>query len=133
MMSLDNAIPMLILFGQSVVIGEAFFMNRMSVAEFLESPMMASLDKPLVIENALEWRDCQYWWKKHILTRSGSEAVIVERRDAITTSIPLQKAAHLAISESSHSNPIHISSQGRSCSTDQLPFHDLLESLSGAQ
>lgn len=129
MMSLGNAIPMLILFGQSVVIGEAFFMNRMSVAEFLESPMMASLDKPLVIENALEWRDCQYWWK-HILTRSGSEAVIVERRDAITTSIPLQKAAHLAISESSHSNPIYISSQGRSCSTDQLPFHDLLESLS---
>jgi hypothetical protein len=57
MISLGNVILKLIFFGQGLVFGEALFMNRLSVTQFLESPMMmASLDKPLVIENALEWR-----------------------------------------------------------------------------
>ena len=133
-MSLGDAVRLLILLGQSFVLGEAYFMNRLSVAEFHDSTITL-LDKPLVIENALEWRDCQYWWK-HILTRSGSEAVTVEECDGITgrsprtsRTIPLHKAVQLAMSKSSHSTPIYISSQGRSCSTDQLPFYDLLESL----
>ena len=114
----------LVFLGQGLILSEAFFMSRLSVAEFQASPI---LDEPVVIENALDWRGCQYWWK-HILTRSGNEDIAVKRRDGVS-SISLQKAAHLVRHESSHYDPIYVSSQGSSCSTDQLPFYDLLDSL----
>lgn len=125
----DSAFFLLFL-GQTVVVCNAFFMNRMSVTDFRESSGLSQqqvLDQPVVLGNALEWRDCQSWWN-HIATRSGQEDVKVDRREG-TRHMALHTATQLVRKESSHSDPIRVSSPGSSCSTDQLPFYDLLESL----
>ena len=128
----DSAFFLLLLLGKTLVVCDAFFMNRMSVADFQESSGFALtqqqlLEQPLVVEGALEWSDCQSWWS-HIATRSGQEDVNVDRRDG-SCLMALQTAAQLVRKESSHSDPIRVSSPGSTCSTDQLPLHDLLESL----
>lgn len=102
----------------------SFYMHRMSVAEFQESPI---LNEPVVIENALDYRGCSKWWT-HIQTRSAQEDMIVERAGGNST-VKLRDILSLAVKESSHQNPIYASSEGSSCSTDQLPFYDLLEDI----
>jgi hypothetical protein len=102
----------------------AFYMTRLSVAEFKSSPV---LDEPVVVENVLPLEDCTAW-TRHILTRSGHEDPLVERRGN-TKCMKLEDAVALVMQESSHYDPIYVSSKGSSCSTDQLPLYDVLDSL----
>ena len=123
---------LLFLLGESLLACDALFMTRMSVADFLDASGFALtqqqiLEQPLVLEGALEWSDCQSWWS-HIATRSGQEDVNVDRPDG-SSFMTLQTAAQLVRKESSHSDPIRVTSPGSSCSTDQLPLYDLFESL----
>jgi hypothetical protein len=125
--------PILVYYSIAVVLYQsllgvdgAMYMNRMSVSDYqASSPSL--LNEPVVIESALDWRQCQYWWK-HILTRSLYEDVTVDRGGE-QASVSLKKATQLVMEESSHQNPIYVSSPGSSCSTDQLPLYDLLASF----
>jgi hypothetical protein len=87
-----------------------------------------SLDRPLLIEQALPVEECRQWWK-HIQVRSKDELVRLERQ--ATGSHHEQTLLHAleTVSSSQPTESIYITSSGSSCSTDQLPAYDFHQSF----
>ena len=86
-----------------------------------------SLDRPLLIEQALPIEECHQWWK-HIQVRSKDELVQLERQ--VTGSKHEQTLLHALETVSAQpAEPIYITSSGSSCSTDQLPAYDFHQSF----
>jgi hypothetical protein len=86
-----------------------------------------SLDRPLLIEQALPIEECRQWWK-HIQVRSKDELVRLERQATGSKHEPTLLHALETVS-SQPTESIYITSSGSSCSTDQLPAYDFHQSF----
>jgi hypothetical protein len=105
----------------------AFFMQRVTPSNFKASPIV---DQPVLIEEWLDLEKCEEWLD-HITTRSAHESVIVQRSKSFE-SLPLEDAIESAMGKSSHESPVLVessSSNGSSCSMDQIPLYDLINEL----
>jgi hypothetical protein len=108
---------------------DAFFMRRLTVAEFQSE--FSTFDEPVIVEQALEWKECQAWWN-HIQLRSKDENVIMECGSTSFNQTSLTNAFQCAKTQSSHSHPVYVTSSPESpCSIDQLPFYDFVHSIFG--
>jgi hypothetical protein len=125
----SSQILILLILEIHIHLSDSFFMKRLTVGDFqLESP---TLDEPVVIEQALDWKDCQAWWN-HIRLRSGDENVMMEHGSGKVDHTPLKNAIQSARTQSSHSHPVYVtSSPGISSSIDQLPFYEFVQSIFG--
>ena len=103
-------------------------LKRISLENLQHQSKSLSLFKdPTIVQQALHVDQRRAWWK-HIQTRSKRELVAVERNnDHNILEMELLHALELIVHQSSE--PISIASIASSCSTDQLPIDDTVDSL----
>ena len=106
-------------------------MQRIGRQDFARSPAQYQ-DEPIVIEEALSTTECDDWLQ-HMFQRSAKEAVLVQKgcgSKMMHAKMPLEEGIEEVLTKSSHWDPIRLSSIGaKACSTEQLPFQDLIKSL----
>ena len=106
----------------TLLVDDASSLSIDSVATHDFQKVTKSLDRPLLIEQALPIEECRQWWK-HIQVRSKDELVRLERQ--ATGSKHEQTLLHaLETISSQPTESIYITSSGSSCSTDQLPSYE---------
>lgn len=114
-----------------LTIADAFYMHRIPKHEFARKP--SDYDEvPVVVEQALDGKESDTWLNT-ILSHAKEEDVFVQfGKDQSEAKMPLKKATELAVEQSSHDNPIYVSSIGQTSSpvfTQEVPVDQLKDDL----
>ena len=106
-------------------------MQRVAPTDFARAPTQFQ-DEPIVVEEALSTKECDDWMQ-HMFQKSPQEMVLVQKgagEKMMHAKMPLEEAIEEVLTKSSHWDPIRLTSIGaKACSTDQVPFQDLVNGL----
>ncbi|CAB9530587.1 Alpha beta hydrolase [Seminavis robusta] len=109
----------------------AFYMNRASRAKFAKAPS-AFEDVPVVVEETLSTDEMEQWLS-NIMNRAKQEPILAQfEKDQSKTAMPLMEAVKVAIHNSTHDDPVYLSSVRETAShafTETVPFFPLKEAL----